>query len=691
MRWGAVGLLCAWWLSSTAPASAWSTPQDLSSHTGFAFNPSAALDGRGDAVVAWQRQLDAYHTEIDASTRPVGGLWTADQTLSVGAQPQNDTPSVAMDDQGDALAVWLATGYGTRIGTAFAPAGSPFGPEQDLGANDPAAGGNNGAAYPFVSFDGTGEALALWEPETAAVRYAIRSPAGQWTDAQIIANPSSGALAPAFAVSRQGSAEALWMDGFSVYASTRLPGGSFGPAQRLDTGNYVQGPAVAMDPQGDAIAAWGQESSGMGFVRVAFRPAGAASFGPAMTISQTSVNGAVAVSVAMSPQGEATVVFVGCPPGAYYGATSITRAPNGLWGAPAAAIPIDVWPEDPPQIAYDAASTAYMAWRHYDSNNSDDIRGRALAATKAPGQAFGAPVTLSDATHNVWTVALATAAPQSALVAWPIGTFNGDASQFWIQQSDLSTIAQGPHELDPPTVDGSSTVGATLTCLPGQWSGDAPLNYSYQWLRQGAPLEGQQGPEYLTTAADVGQTLACQVTASNAAGTAAPATSPGLAITAPAPPPAGGNGAPTGQPTSPASGPGASPGTGTPTAMSPATASGATGSTGLLPASSGLPAPVVGHPALRVRARAFRRGAHSLRLHVRCDQGCRIAAAIWSDTRFIPTRTTGATPSGRLLTLDVSIPRRALRQKLTVLIYAAETTAPHTSTDTVITLAPLAR
>lgn len=63
-----------------------------------------------------------------------------------------------------------------------------------------------------------------------------------------------------------------------------------------------------------------------------------------------------------------------------------------------------------------------------------------------------------------------------------------------------------------------------LSCDPdaGGWSG-APT-FSYQWLRDGAPIAGATGVSYSIADADAGHTLACQVTGTNAGGSASIAT-----------------------------------------------------------------------------------------------------------------------------------------------------------------------
>ncbi len=79
-----------------------------------------------------------------------------------------------------------------------------------------------------------------------------------------------------------------------------------------------------------------------------------------------------------------------------------------------------------------------------------------------------------------------------------------------------------------PTVTGTAQVGQTLTGTVGTWTGPVPISFGQQWQRcTGStcnPIPGATGLTYVPVAADVGQTIRLQVTASNSYG-------PGLAAT----------------------------------------------------------------------------------------------------------------------------------------------------------------
>lgn len=80
-----------------------------------------------------------------------------------------------------------------------------------------------------------------------------------------------------------------------------------------------------------------------------------------------------------------------------------------------------------------------------------------------------------------------------------------------------------------PVVGGTPTVGSTLTCSTGSWSG-SPTTYSYGWNRNGAAISGATSSSYVVQAGDAGQGLSCFVRAGNAAGQSDYATSDAVAV-----------------------------------------------------------------------------------------------------------------------------------------------------------------
>jgi hypothetical protein len=75
-----------------------------------------------------------------------------------------------------------------------------------------------------------------------------------------------------------------------------------------------------------------------------------------------------------------------------------------------------------------------------------------------------------------------------------------------------------PVNLTAPVIPATAQEGDALTCAPGDWRYHP--SFSFQWLRDGQPIDGATAATYSATAADAGHSLNCRVSASNAGGAA---------------------------------------------------------------------------------------------------------------------------------------------------------------------------
>ena len=80
-----------------------------------------------------------------------------------------------------------------------------------------------------------------------------------------------------------------------------------------------------------------------------------------------------------------------------------------------------------------------------------------------------------------------------------------------------------------PAISGAATVGTTLSCSTGSWT-QSPSSYSYQWKRSGTAV-GTNASTYLLVSGDIGSTMTCEVTATNAAGSAMQVSNTTAAVT----------------------------------------------------------------------------------------------------------------------------------------------------------------
>ena len=124
----------------------------------------------------------------------------------------------------------------------------------------------------------------------------------------------------------------------------------------------------------------------------------------------------------------------------------------------------------------------------------------------------------------------------------PFGTATKDSEQASIYATYFPSSLP-PENTAVPTISGTAQTGHVLSASTGTWT-DSPASFGYSWQRCNsagascAPIAGANAATYTLVEADLGSTLRVAVTATNQAGTSAPATSAQTeVVTAPMQPP----------------------------------------------------------------------------------------------------------------------------------------------------------
>ena len=156
------------------PASGrWSTPRILAdTHAGCPADQHVAIDGRGDAVVAWFA-VRGRTQFVESASRSANGRWTARRILAE-APLIDETVDLGMDTRGDAMLVWHETalkGGGSAIWARIRPAGRGWGTARTI----PGAHGGP----PSLAIDARGDALVTWQ-DKRGIEAAARPAGGSW-------------------------------------------------------------------------------------------------------------------------------------------------------------------------------------------------------------------------------------------------------------------------------------------------------------------------------------------------------------------------------------------------------------------------------------------------------------------------------------------------------------------------------
>jgi hypothetical protein len=295
--------------------------------------------------------------------------------------------AVTLDARGNATLVLVRDEDGSSpvLQATYRPRGSSWGSPATLSASGENVVGTSAAA------NRAGDAVAVWSGNLGAgtrVRSSFRSVAGAWQPPIDLSATGQIISGPDVAIDPHGNAMAMWADNSGVRAAYRPAGSTWKAPTTVSTLTSAWGPEVQMDESGRAIAVWTvgtangphlygtrQNSSGVWEKPVHVSPPG------------FSVSG---YDLAVDPAGNATVVYSssfddgsGTPTGSVH-ASFRPMGNTWLGGDQISAVGDDA---DTPHIALDPHGNAIASWRNASA-------GSVEAAFRPVGGSFGAPAEL---------------------------------------------------------------------------------------------------------------------------------------------------------------------------------------------------------------------------------------------------------------------------------------------------------
>lgn len=310
----------------TSPVALTSTPSDL---------PLVAVDHVGNTVAVWQG-YDGISYRTEASTMPYGGSWSPEVWLS-GAGQNINTPSVAVDYDGNAVVVWSRwDGMESVIQAAQLPSGGSWSTPINISAK----GYNADSCTIAMDFIGdVGNAVAVWHRYNGSnyiIQAATLPSGGSWTLPADVSPSGEDALVPAVAVDDQGNATitCLRYDGanYDVRSASQLYSQPWGPTFSLSSpGDATNFPSVTVDANGNAMVAFSQYNGSNYVVMTSILPPGG-SWSEAVQISDDGQN-AYSPLVVMEPGGDATVIWAQFN-GSHYPLYSASQHVGENWSVP---------------------------------------------------------------------------------------------------------------------------------------------------------------------------------------------------------------------------------------------------------------------------------------------------------------------------------------------------------------------
>jgi len=334
---------------------------------------------------------------------PVIDLFTDDRVENV---------TVAAGPRGDAVVGW--TGQNNPPATvlaAFRAGDGPFSPVEFLSTTA------NGEDPRFV-FEPDGTVLAVWSHATTSAQggYSTRPPGGTFGPEQKL--PVGERFADV-GINAAGTALAAWKSFVAggndrVVASKRVPGGVFEPPVPLSTpvpDNFIV-PRVAVNAPGEAVVAWERETApDASAVEARIGSVAGPAFG-GLRVLESEASAGTGLGrpvVAIGPGGEAIVAWTRTAGGSSVVRYAV-RPPGAADFRPALTLASDA---SGPQLGFGPGGEAVIAF----AQGPDDAR-RASAVVRPPGGTPGPVAPLGARSERVRVASVTFDASGAAIVGW---------------------------------------------------------------------------------------------------------------------------------------------------------------------------------------------------------------------------------------------------------------------------------
>lgn len=244
-----------------ARTSRWGAPQRIEhDDASYAIEPRVAMDEAGNAIAVWQR-FDGTRHQVWANRYQAGAGWEEPAPLSVSDTADAYEPRVAMNDAGAAIVVWRQTEDMTTQAwiNRYVP-GTGWGEAEPVQVDgQPAFIMGWDYTTPQVGIGADGDAIMTVLDHVHQILAVPHHASSGWGEAETLSQWSIDPFALAMAPS--GHALALWSSRElpSIHAWRRDPAGASHADLLMlgeESGDLLRAGDVAVTPAGDGIALW---------------------------------------------------------------------------------------------------------------------------------------------------------------------------------------------------------------------------------------------------------------------------------------------------------------------------------------------------------------------------------------------------------------------------------------------------
>jgi hypothetical protein len=310
-------------------------PTLIEDKTDEASTSQIAVNANGDAMAIWLQKDGTYYC-VYGRAYIKGSGWKPIQKIRNSTTSDAVAPQIALDNNGNAIAIWEQND-GTRDAifvNHYTASTQTWGGEMEIdsGAAD--------TSLPQIAIDSNGNAIATWceKDHTAGTRYDIWASrytldSGWWGQARLIEHQDAGdANAPQIAMDDDGNAIVTWSHSDGTRNNIRATHYLLGIGWAADSqiiefdDNRAYGPHVDFDGDGNALAVWKQWDGAQFRIQSNRYIPGSGWEATTQLVSTDAIGSTSSVRIAMNQTGNATAVWL-----QYNAANTITNVQSNRY------------------------------------------------------------------------------------------------------------------------------------------------------------------------------------------------------------------------------------------------------------------------------------------------------------------------------------------------------------------------
>lgn len=357
----------------------WGVPELIEHQDESGSYPQIAMDDHGNAMAVWyQRDPISGRRDIWANRYEPATGWEEPTLIDTRNDGWGSDPQIAMDNNGNAMAVWRLNDTQTyNIWSNRYKVGLGWGYNEKIEQND-----SGDALFPQIAMDEIGNAIAVWQYNAppawniSANRYDAAT--GSWGDAIPIENDDIFSYyEPQIAMDNNGNGIAVFYCSTDYYITVNRYVIGLGWEGTTVIDNKVEGafdPQIAMNDNGDAMVAWTQWNDSYSSIFACRYLAGTGWEAPER-IEDDDTGDVEYPQVALDNNGNAAVVWQHYAVG-FFDIWANYYTPGTGWGTETLLETDDSGDASGQQVAMDNDGNAMAVWHQYNDTGWVNIYGR---------------------------------------------------------------------------------------------------------------------------------------------------------------------------------------------------------------------------------------------------------------------------------------------------------------------------